>query len=168
MTVTDIPSKPEIAPAVCGVARFVIDRAGVWWHDGQPIRRAPLVQLFATILRREAGGYWLQTPVEREEVIVEDAPFLGLSIEVSGSGTEQTVQVATNIGVTVTISRDHPLRISVDPETEEPRPYVLVRPGLEARIIRSAFYHLVELATVEEGQLGIWSAGTHHAIDTAP
>ena len=168
MTATDIPSKPENAPAVCGVARFVIDRAGVWWHDGRPIRRTALVQLFATILRRDEDGFWLQTPVEREAVVVEDAPFLGLAIDVVGSGAGQEVRVATNIGEAVTISRSHRLRVEVDPTTEEPRPYVEVRPGLEARLVRSAFYHLIEVATEDAGQLGVWSAGEHHRLGAAP
>jgi hypothetical protein len=167
MTATDIPSKPEIAPAVCGVARFLIDRAGVWWHDGRPIRREPLVHLFATILRRDQDGFWLQTPVEREAVVVEDAPFLGLAIDATGTGSDQEVRVVTNIGRTVTIGRDHRLRVLIDGATEEPRPYVEVGPGLEARLVRSAFYHLVELATIEGDHLGVWSGGSHHVIDIA-
>jgi hypothetical protein len=45
---------------------------------------------------------------------------------------------------------------------------VLVRPGLEALILRPVFYHLVDLGEVRniEGveQLGVWSCGQFFAL----
>ena len=58
---------------------------------------------------------------------------------------------------------DHPIRVSYHRDKGEPSPYVLVRPGLEALILRPAFYDLVELGEVRavDGieQLGVWSRG---------
>jgi hypothetical protein len=58
---------------------------------------------------------------------------------------------------------EHPIRVSYHREAGEPSPYVLVRPGLEALILRPVFYHLVELGEVRgiDGmdQLGVWSRG---------
>ena len=47
---------------------------------GSPIGRAPLVQLFASILRKDADRYVLVTPVERVGIMVDDAPFLAVEI----------------------------------------------------------------------------------------
>ena len=55
---------------------------------------------------------------------------------------------------------DHPIRVTRDPATGEPAPYVHVRAGLEALIDRKSFYRLVELGTEhEDGQFGVWSGG---------
>ena len=55
------------------------------------------------------------------------------------------------------------LRVEIDPDSDEPSPYVLVRSGLEALIARAVFYDLVELAGEEERdgerQFGVWSDG---------
>jgi hypothetical protein len=52
----------------------------------------------------------------------------------------------------------------LDRETGEPSPYIEVRNGLEALIVRSVYYELVERGetrTVDgEESYGIWSAGT--------
>ena len=53
--------------------------------------------------------------------------------------------------------------VEIDPESEEPAPYIRVRDGLEALIARAVFYDLVELG-IEEAQngrnvFGVWSDG---------
>ena len=64
----------------------------------------------------------------------------------------------------------HPRRASPHRPTAggEPRPYVLVRPGLEALILRPVFYHLVDLGEVRSidgvEQLGVWSHGQFFAL----
>ena len=67
---------------------------------------------------------------------------------------------------------EHPIRVHLDPVSREPRPYILVRPGLEARINRAVFYELVALAQAEviDGRkvLGVWSEGIFFPIDEAP
>jgi hypothetical protein len=72
----------------------------------------------------------------------------------------------------VTADAEHPIRVQVDPKTREPRPYILVRPGLEARINRAVFYELVALAQTEmvEGHpvLGVWSENVFFPIDEVP
>jgi hypothetical protein len=42
----------------------------------------------------------------------------------------------------------------MDPETEEPRPYLHVRRGLEALIARPVFYELAEMAVEHETDAG--------------
>lgn len=139
-----------------------IDRNGVWHHQGAPFRRPELVSLFASVLSRDGDGrYWLTTPAERAEVVVEDAPFLAVELFRHGCGREQVISLRTNIDEIVTIDGDHPLRIDIHPDTGEPAPYVALRDGLEARINRPVFYEMVNLSLEEkiDGSplIGLWS-----------
>jgi hypothetical protein len=142
-----------------------IARDGTWYYHGSPIGRIELVKLFATVLRRDdAGDFWLVTPAERGRITVEDAPFVAVEVEAEGAGPDQRLRFRTNLDHQVTAGPDHPIRVKTDAETGEPRPYILVRDGLEALIARPVFYELVERAEERfgdggESRLGIWSTG---------
>jgi hypothetical protein len=161
------PPAATLAPGMiesCGDFGIRIARDGTWFYRNSPIRRLPLVKLFASVLRREADGhYWLVTPAERGRIEVEDAPFVAVELEASGQGSNQSLTFRTNLDDRVVAGESHPLRVATDPATGEPHPYVLVRPGLEALLLRSVFYHLVELGREEtiggERQFGVWSNG---------
>ena len=167
MQTTDGPPPDKITPGMiesCGDFGIRIARDGTWFYQNSPIRRLPLVKLFASVLRREAdGGYWLVTPVERGRIEVEDAPFVAVEVEWTGQGREQSLTFRTNLDDKVVAGESHPLGVATDPETGEPRPYILVRGGLEALLLRSVFYHLVERGeeTVVNGrpEFGVWSGG---------
>ena len=98
---------------------------------------------------------------------VEDAPFLAVEVrrviskENEPFNTDFTFR--TNVDEFVTCGLEHPLRVDVDPETEAPNPYIVVRDGLEAKITRSVFYELIDVANerIIDGKrfLGIWSKG---------
>jgi hypothetical protein len=158
----------------CGDFDIRIARDGTWYYHDSPIRRMPLVRLFASTLRRDTEGtYWLVTPAEKGRVTVEDAPFTAVELDVSGTGPDQVVSFRTNVDDTVEAGPHHPIRVSADPESGEPRPYVMIRQGLEARLLRSVFYHLVDLGSEEivEGTpaFGVWSNGTFFPLgDTNP
>ena len=66
-------------PPYCGEIEMRIAADGTWFYRGSPIGRAPLVQLFASILRKDADRHVLVTPVERVGITVDDAPFLAAS-----------------------------------------------------------------------------------------
>ena len=68
-----------------GVIDIRIDREGAWYHEGVRIQRQPLVDLFATILRREGDDYFLVTPAEKMKIEVEEAPVAPASP--AGGGT---------------------------------------------------------------------------------
>ena len=142
-----------------------IDREGSWYYHGSPIRRMELVKLFSTVLRRdEAGDYWLVTPAERGRIQVDEVPFTAVGLTVRGEGEDRELIFRTNLDAEISAGPDHPIRVEESDGTGEPRPYILVRDNLEARITRSVFYELVERAeTLEDGeevQVGIWSKGT--------
>jgi len=146
-----------------------IDRSGDWHYNGSPIRRPELVKLFASVLRRDdSGGYWLVTPAEACRVRVEDAPFLAVAMECRNPGRDQKIIFRTNLDVFVTVDADHPIRVDINRETGEPAPYAVLDGNLEAKITRSVFYDLVDLA-VERGRnditvIGLWSKGAFFEI----
>ena len=145
-----------------------IAKDGVWYHQGTPIKRLPLVKLFASVLLKERDdSYWLVTPVEKGMIEVEDAPFLAVEVERVISKENESFKTdfsfRTNLDEFVICGPENPLRVNIDPKTQEPNPYILVRDGLEAKITRSVFYELIDVANerIIDGKrfLGIWSKG---------
>ncbi len=132
-------------PPFCGDLDMRIARDGTWFYLGTPIGRPALVKLFSNILKREGDRYFLVTPVEKVGITVDDAPFVAVDFTVSGEGQDQTITFVTQVGDRVTAGPDNPIRVTRDPESDEPAPYVMVRAGLEALIDRKSFYRLVEL-----------------------
>lgn len=146
----------------CGEIDIRIGRDGTWFYHGSPIGRKPLVKLFASVLRRDdAGDYWLVTPAERGKIKVDDVPFTAVEVNAAGSGPAQTLTFRTNLDDEVAADAHHPIRIAHTADGREPRPYILVRDRLEARILRPVFYELVELAQMQrigdEEVYGVWS-----------
>lgn len=161
-------SKTE--PRDCGDFAIHIDRDGSWFYRGTPINRMSLVELFSTVLERDADGvYWLITPAERGRITVDDVPFMAVELERSGDGPDQELIFRTNVGDFVTADAAHPLRIDIDPATATPRPYILVRKRLEARLTRPVFYSLVDWGVEERVggaiRFGVWSKGTFFPLD---
>jgi len=150
-------------PEFCGDLDMRIARDGTWYYLGTPIGRKELVRLFSTILRRDGDDYFLVTPVEKVGITVEDAPFVAVNFEPTGTGKEQELTFETNVGDVMIAGPRNPIRVVRDPETGEPSPYVLVRRNLEALIDRKSFYRLVEIGVHEnvdgESWFGLWSGG---------
>jgi hypothetical protein len=147
-------------PEHCGEIDIVIKRDGLWFHEGSPIGRAPLVRLFSTVLRKDPDGFHLVTPVEKLKITVEDAPFIAVRVDRDGD----VLRFTTNVGDEVEAGPDNPIRVEMDGETGEPRPYVHVRRGLEALIHRPVFYELVEMARERDGVMQVSSNGAWFAV----
>ena len=158
-----LPPVDKWHPAHCGDIAIRIARDGTWFHEGTPIGRKELVRLFSTILRKDEDGFVLVTPAEKMRIVVEDAPFLAVLLDVEGTGSAQKLSFTTNVGDVTVADAVNPIRVETDPQTNEPAPYVHVRNGLEARISRTVFYALVDLSMPGEGEhtgfLGVWSGG---------
>jgi hypothetical protein len=156
-------------PEACGEIDIRIARDGSWFYHGSQIARKPLVRLFASVLRRNSDGtYWLVTPAERVRIRVDDAPFVAVALDVEGEGRAARLNFVTNVEETVTAGPNHPIRVALDPETQEPAPYVMVRDGLEALIARPVYYELVSLGGEHEGQFGVWSDGIFFSLGDTP
>ena len=111
---------------------------------GTPIGRQPLVRLFSTVLRKdEDGKTYLVTPVEKVGIFVEDAPFVAVEMNADGQGNEQVLTFRTNVGDLVECGPENPLRFEIIGETDQLKPYVLVRGRLEALLARPVMYELI-------------------------
>ncbi|CAD0184368.1 hypothetical protein RUESEDTHA_01247 [Ruegeria sp. THAF57] len=151
-------------PPFCGDLDIHIAKDGSWTYLGSPINRFELVKLFSSILKKEEGKYYLVTPVEKVGITVEDAPFVAVDFDATGTGTAQVLTFTTHVGDTAIAGPDHPIRIVIDPETDEPAPYILVRANLEARIDRKSFYRLVDIAEHNGEWFGVWSGGQFFSL----
>lgn len=139
-------------PPFCGDIDMKIATDGTWFYQKTPIGRAPLVKLFASILKREDERYFLVTPVEKVGIVVEDAPFLAVELSVVGAGQSQALKFRTNVDDLVEAGPGHALRFEPEPETGGLKPYLHVRRDLWAKVTRALFYDLVELG--EERDIG--------------
>jgi hypothetical protein len=106
----------------------------------------PLVQLFASVLRKdEDGKTYLVTPVEKVGIRIEDAHFVAVEMNVSGRGENQVLTFRTNVGDVVEAGADHPLRFVDEEGTDGLKPYLLVRGRLEALVARPVMYEIAEI-----------------------
>jgi len=132
-------------PPFCGDLDMRIASDGTWFYLGTPIGREPLVKLFASVLKREGDKHFLVTPVEKCGIVVDDAPFLAVEMQVEQSAQGQILQFRTNVDDWVACGPEHRLRFVTDPATQGFKPYLHVRRDLWAKVARAVFYDLVEL-----------------------
>jgi hypothetical protein len=157
-----LPPVEKWHPTHCGDSEMRIARDGTWYHQGSPIGRPAMVRLFSTILRRESdGGFVLVTPAEKLDIAVEDAPFVAVELKSEGAGQERRLAFRLNTGDLVVAGPDHPLRFAAGPQ-----PYVEVRAGLDALVVRSVYYELAEIALAEGATPpGVWSGGVFFPLE---
>jgi uncharacterized protein len=142
-------------PPFCGDIDMRIAGDGTWFYNGSPIGRLPLVQLFASILRRDEDRYVLVTPVERVGIKVDDAPFLAVELVPGDANGAPTLTFRTNVEDFVTVDEHHPLRFEHG-ASDGLKPYVLVRGGLWALVKRALFYDLAALGETRQWQGENW------------
>ena len=141
-----LPPVERWNPPFCGDLDMEIKADGTWFYMGTPIGRMPLVQLFSTVLRKDADGRtYLVTPVEKVGIRVEDAPFVAVEMDVSGEGSNQVLTFRTNVGDVVEAGPEHELRFVDEDETGGLKPYLHVRGRLEALVARPVMYQMVDI-----------------------
>ena len=151
-----LPPVEQWDPQVSGDSRMVIKADGRWFHDGGEIKRPAMVRAFAGLLRRDdAGQHWLVTPHEKQAIAVEDAAFLATDV----SRTGDALAFRLNTDEVVLAGPRHPLVTRGDADL--PAIYLAVRHGSEARINRSTWLQLVELA---EADLTVTSQGERFSL----
>ena len=130
-------------PECCGDVDMAIGADGTWFHDGMPIKRAELWQLFAGILRKESDGeFYLVTPVEkcRVEVVLHPLIIIDFSMFAGREGPQLTATL--NAGGHFPVSADYPLK----PESRAGgAAYIELPHGLTALCSRAAWYRLVDM-----------------------
>lgn len=145
-------------PERSGEIDIRIDRDGIWSHEGRRINRAGLVRVFASILRKDAEGYFLVTPAERLRIAVADVPFVVVDVDAQGTGEAQSLLLTTNVGDLVELDAAHELQM------REGQPYVRVRDDLFARVNRATYYRLVEYGNEEAGNWIVPSCGARFSM----
>jgi hypothetical protein len=136
-----LPPVEHWYPQISGDSLMVIKADGRWFHDGGEIKRPAMIRAFAGLLRRdEAGQHWLVTPYEKQAIAVEDAAFIATDVVRTGDA----LAFRLNTDDLVLAGPDHPLIARGEPDL--PAVYLVVRNGTEARINRSTWLQLVELA----------------------
>lgn len=157
-------------PPFCGDIDMRIDVDGTWYYQGSPIGRLPLVKLFASILKREGGRYFLVTPVEKVGLIVEDAPFLAVELVVARN-EGQWLKFRTNMDEWIDVGPGHALRFEPESETGGLKPYLHVRRGLWAKVTRALYYDLVGLGEERlvdgKSKFGLASGGEFYVMADA-
>src|SRR5579864_2900317 len=84
-------------PPYCGDIDMRISADGTWFYQKTPIGRPALVRLFASVLKREAGKYFLVTPVEKCGIAVDDVPFLDVELYVERDSNGPVLHFRTNV-----------------------------------------------------------------------
>lgn len=136
-----LPPVDEWSPQEVGESHMEIAADGRWYHEGGEITRPAMVRAFATLLTRDAEGrHWLVTPMQRLCIAVADAPFIAVDV----SEKEGNLTFRLNTDDLVIAGPDHPLRAAGTPEN--PAIYLAVRNGCEARLNRSTWLQLADLA----------------------
>jgi hypothetical protein len=144
-----LPPVEQWRPQVALDSEMVIRADGSWWHQGGLIGRPAMVRAFASLLMRdEAGQHWLVTPQDRQSIAVEDAAFVAVDVV----AREGALVFTLNTGDIVVAGAEH--RIVARGDAECPAVYVAVRHGCEARVNRSTWGQLVDMALEKAGTGG--------------
>ena len=147
-----IPPLEQWHPKHCGKMDLRVKANGEWWHEGQLIKRQALLDLFSKVLWKEAGKFYLKTPVEQIEIEVEDEPLLVNQVDQIDIDGQSYLQLITTNQDVVIVDQEHP--IFMRDFQGEMRPYVHVRFGINALIQRQAFFHLIEYGELLENEQG--------------
>ena len=153
-------------PELSGDIDISIDRQGVWRHCGDEFTRVQIPALFSRILCREADEYFLKTPLEKWRIQVEDVPFYFIHSHWENTASQPRLKLISNTQEQVILDSQHPLRVEVNPKTQEPSPYIKVRASMEGKLSRSLYYALVNVADVDEQQQKIYLKNEERAFQS--
>ena len=160
VTARKLPPVQQWNPEKTGDSEMRIAADGRWFHQDGEITRPAMVRAFASLLRRENdGSHRLVTPHEKLSITVEDAPFLAVELQSESKGQSRKLAFRLNTDDLVIANVDHTI------ELRNQLPYLHVRDGLWAKLNRSVYYELAELALAENPDApGIWSNGSFFPI----
>ncbi len=154
-----LPPVSQWAPAAIGESQMRIAADGSWWHDGTRITRPAMVRAFASLLiRDEDGQHWLITPQQKLAIEVEDAAL----VAVDCVERERSLAFRLNTDEIVLAGPVH--RLQARGRIETPAIYLAVRNGCEARLDRSTWLQLAEIALAQGDGATVASAGESFAL----
>jgi len=148
-----LPPVEKWAPAEVGDSHMAIRADGSWLHEGGMITRPAMVRAFASLLLRDAEGHWLVTPTQKLRVAVEDAAFLATDV------TEKDGALAFRLNTDEIVIADAEHRLVARGDASTPALYLGVRRGCEARLNRSTYAQLAEIALAHGDDWQVTSQG---------
>ena len=141
-----LPPLDKWSPAETGDSEMRIAADGRWYHQGGIISRPAMVRAFASLLLRDdEGQHWLVTPTQKLSIKVEDAALIAIDVRQDGDA----LAFQLNTDDLVIAGPEHPLRVAGD--ADNPAVYLAVRHGTEARLNRSTWAQLAEIALAGDG-----------------
>ena len=147
------------APQQEGDSRMRIAADGTWFHDGSPITRPGMVRAFSSLLMRdEAGEHRLMTPFEKLSILVEDAPF----VAVDAARKNGDLAFRLNTDELIVAGPDNALVAMGDPD--RPALYLHVRRGCMARLNRSTYEQIAQIALDSGDDWWVESGGERFAL----
>jgi hypothetical protein len=99
-----------------------------------------LVNLFASVLRKDDDEYFLVTPSEKISVEVEIAPYMIIDFK----HNENTIELTTNLNYSFELEQPESMRL-IDLEGTT-LPLIKVRDNLEGFFSRSVYYKIIDFA----------------------
>lgn len=154
-----LPPVEQWSPERSGDSDMRIAADGTWYHQGSPITRTAMVRAFSgLLLRDDSGQHWLVTPFEKLSIEVEDAAFIATDVAKRDDG----LAFRLNTDELVVAGPDNPLRAAGDAET--PALYLAVRRGCEARLNRSTYAQLAEIALARGEDWTVTSLGETYSL----
>ena len=153
-----LPPLDQWQPARSGESDMRIAGDGRWYHQGGPITRPAMVRAFASLLMRDdQGQHWLVTPHERLSIAVEDAAFVAVDVKLE----QGALAFRLNTDELILAGPEHAIVARGDRDT--PAIYVAAHHGTEARLNRSTYAQLIEIA-LQGGELAVTSQGVRFAL----
>lgn len=150
-----LPPVEQWQPASTGESDMRIAADGMWYHQGGEITRPAMVRAFASLLVCVEGKHWLVTPQQKLAIAVEDAAFIATDVV----RQDDALAFRLNTDELVIAGPDHPLRAEGDADT--PALYLAVRHGTRARLNRSTYLQLIELA---DSAMAVTSQGARFSL----
>ena len=149
-----LPPVESWEPEAVGESHMQILTDGTWLHNGSPINRQAMIRAFGGLLRREADGtYFLVVPYQKLRIEVADACFVATDV----SRVERDLAFRLNTDELVVAGPDHPIRAAGD--SDRPALYLGIRRGCEARLNRSTYEQLAQIAMTEGDDWTVTSGG---------
>lgn len=154
-----LPPIDQWSPAEEIDSKMRIAADGTWFHDGGAIRRPAMVRAFSSLLKRDDDGqHWLMTPQCRQSIEVDDAAFIATDVQQA----DDALAFRLNTDEIVIAGPDNPLIPRGN--AEMPAIYVQVRNGCEARLNRSTWLQLAQLALASSDDPIVTSKGATFSL----
>ncbi len=154
-----LPPVESWNPETTGDSEMRIAADGTWFHKGGKVKRPAMVRAFASLLKRDADGrHWLVMPFQKLSIEVEDAAL----IAVDAMRKEGGIGFRLNTDELVIAGPGNRLVARGDAET--PALYLQVRRGLEARLNRSTYQQLADIALAGGDDWTIASGGATFSL----